>query len=119
MFEILEHLPHSKTRIQQNEMAVNWSCRKWPNTTLDMLELQWPTLEAKRDQTFVLFITFGPCHEKSCLWAFQPGHAQTSLLSIFVSDKVSYHTFQRVHNKDAGHAVQMCRLVCAFVVTLQ
>ena len=51
-----------KTQIQQVEKvhstAARWTCRRWRNTSsvgelLD--ELQWPTLEAWRDQSSLLF----------------------------------------------------------------
>ena len=54
--------PYVKTQIQQVEKvqrtAACWTCRRWRNTSSvgDMLhELQWPTLEARRDQSSMLF----------------------------------------------------------------
>ena len=54
--------PYCKTQIQQVEKvqrtAARWTCRRWRNTSSvgDMLdELQWPTLEARRDQSSLLF----------------------------------------------------------------
>ena len=51
-----------KTQIQQVEKvqrtAARWTCRRWRNTSSvgEMLdELQWPTLEAWRDQSSLLF----------------------------------------------------------------
>ena len=52
--------PYSKTQIQQVEKvqrtAPCWTSRRWWNTSsvCEMLdELQWPTLEAQRDQSFL------------------------------------------------------------------
>ena len=54
--------PYFKTQIQQVEKvqrtAARWTCRRWRNTSSvgEMLdELQWPTLEAQRDQSSLLF----------------------------------------------------------------
>ena len=54
--------PYCKTKIQQAEKvqrtAESWTCRRWSNTSSvgEMLdELQWPTLEARRDQSSLLF----------------------------------------------------------------
>ena len=54
--------PYCKTQIQQVEKvqrtAARWTCRRWRNTSSvgEMLdELQWPTLEAQRDQSSLLF----------------------------------------------------------------
>ena len=54
--------PYCKTQIQQVEKvqrtAARWTCRRWRNTSSvgEMLdELQWPTLEAWRDQSSLLF----------------------------------------------------------------
>ena len=54
--------PYCKTQIQQVEKvqrtAARWTCRRWRNTSSvgEMLdELQWPTLEARRDQSSKLF----------------------------------------------------------------
>ena len=54
--------PYCKTQIQQVEnvqrTAARWTCRRWRNTSSvgEMLdELQWPTLEARRDQSSLLF----------------------------------------------------------------
>ena len=54
--------PYCKTQIQQMEKvqktAARWTCRRWRNTSSvgEMLdELQWPTLEARRDQSSLLF----------------------------------------------------------------
>ena len=54
--------PYCKTQIQQVEKvqrtAARWTCRRWRNTSSvgEMLdELQWPTLEAGRDQSSLLF----------------------------------------------------------------
>ena len=54
--------PYCKTQIQQVEKvqrtAARWTCRRWRNTSSvgEMLdELQWPTLEARRDQYSLLF----------------------------------------------------------------
>ena len=54
--------PHSK--LQNNHIekvqrtAARWTCRRWPNTRSvgEMLdELEWPSLEARRDQSLILF----------------------------------------------------------------
>ena len=52
-----------KTQIQQVEKVqrteARWTCRRWRNTSSvgEMLdELQWPTLEARRDQSSLLFL---------------------------------------------------------------
>ena len=54
--------PYCKTQIQQVEKvqrtAARWTCRMWRNTSSvgEMLEeLQWPILEARRDQSSLLF----------------------------------------------------------------
>ena len=54
--------PFCKTQIQQVEKvqrtAARWTCRRWRNTSSvgEMLdELQWPTPEARRDQSSLLF----------------------------------------------------------------
>ena len=54
--------PYCKTQIQQVEKvqrtAARWTCRRWHNTSYvgEMLdELQWPTLDARRDQSSLLF----------------------------------------------------------------
>ena len=49
---------------------------------------------------------------------FQPGHAQTRLLSYI--DKLQceasiYHTLQEKNNKGTDQTVWMCRLVCTFI----
>ena len=53
--------PHSKLQINQIEKvqrtAARWTCRRWRNTSSvgEMLdELDWPSLEARRDQSFLL-----------------------------------------------------------------
>ena len=53
--------PHSKLQINQIEKvqrtAARWTCRRWRNTSSvgEMLdELEWPSLEARRDQSFLL-----------------------------------------------------------------
>ena len=53
--------PYCKTQIQQVEkaqrMAACWTCRRWCNTSSDVQmldELQWPSLEAQRDQSSLL-----------------------------------------------------------------
>ena len=53
--------PHSKLQINQIEKvqrtAARWKCRRWRNTSSvgEMLdELQWPSLEARRDQSSLL-----------------------------------------------------------------
>ena len=62
----MQHLyiwsPYCKTQIQQVEKvqrtAARWTCRRWRNTSSvgEMLdELQWPTLEARMDQSPLLF----------------------------------------------------------------
>ena len=57
--------PYIKTQCSQLEkvrrIATRWTCRRWRNTSHvgDMLdELQWPTLEARREQaSFAFFHT--------------------------------------------------------------
>ena len=53
--------PHSKLQINQIEKAqrtaAHWTCRRWRNTSSvgEMLdELEWPSLEARRDQSSLL-----------------------------------------------------------------
>ena len=53
--------PHSKLQINQIEKvqrtAACWTCRRWRNTSCvgEMFdELEWPSLEAQRDQTSLL-----------------------------------------------------------------
>ena len=53
--------PHSKLQINQIEKvqrtAARWTCRRWQNTSSvgEMLdELEWPSLEARRDQSSLL-----------------------------------------------------------------
>ena len=53
--------PHSKLQINQiqkvQRMAVHWTCRRWRNMSCvgEMLdELEWPSLEARRDQSILL-----------------------------------------------------------------
>ena len=53
--------PYSKLQINQVEKvqrtAARWTCRRWHNTSSvgDMLdELEWPSLEARRDQSSLL-----------------------------------------------------------------
>ena len=53
--------PHSKLQINQIEKvqrtAVRWTCRRWRNTSSagEMFdELEWPSLEARRDQSSLL-----------------------------------------------------------------
>ena len=57
----LEYGAHSKLQINQiykgQRKAARWTCKRWRNTTsvgevLD--ELEWPSLEAWRDQSFLL-----------------------------------------------------------------
>ena len=54
--------PYHKTQIQQVEKvqrtAARWTCRRWRNTSSvgDMLdELEWPSLEARREQSSLTF----------------------------------------------------------------
>ena len=70
-------------------------------------------------------LTFiGPCHEKTRLRSFWPGHAQTSLLSYrdfsesckIACCKLSFRTFLRMNNKGADQTALMRRLILAFVV---
>ena len=51
--------PHSKLQINQIEKvqrtAACWTCRRWGNTSM-LDELEWPSLEARREQShFLLF----------------------------------------------------------------
>ena len=64
--------PYCKTQIQQVEKvqktAARWTCRRWGNTSSvgEMLdELQWPTLEALKDQSSLLFFHKIHCGIKS------------------------------------------------------
>ena len=66
--------PNCKTQIQQMEKvkmaAAHWTCRRWRNTSSfgEMLnELQWPTLEARRDQSSLLFFYKIHCGIILCL----------------------------------------------------
>ena len=54
--------PHSKLQINQIEKvqrtAAHWTCRRWEDMSSvgEMLdELEWPSLEARRDQSSLLF----------------------------------------------------------------
>ena len=51
--------PHSKLQIEKvQRTAARWTCRRWRNTSSvgEMLdELEWPSLEARRDQSSLLF----------------------------------------------------------------
>ena len=72
--------PYHKLQIQEVEkvqrIAARWTCRRWRNTSSvgDMLdELEWPSLEARREQSSLTFfmprtlkkltghIAFGAC----------------------------------------------------------
>ena len=62
--------PHSKLQINQIEKvqrtAAYWTCRRWRNTSSvgEMLdELEWPSLEARRDQSSLLLF------HKISLWS--------------------------------------------------
>ena len=59
----------------------------------------------------------GPRREKSCLWGWQSGKAQTDELEYRNSacTKFRYHSLQRVYNKGADQTARMCRLVSVFV----
>ena len=50
--------PHSKLQIEKvQRTAARWTCRRWRNTSSvgEMLdELEWPSLEARRDQSSLL-----------------------------------------------------------------
>ena len=84
--------------IQQVEkvqrMAARWTCRRWRNTSSvgEMLnELQWPTLEARRDQSSLLFF-----HKIHC-----------GIMSI---DKDKYLTLsQKTRSTRSSHNSQYCR----------
>ena len=75
-------------------MAARWTCRRWRNTSSvgEMLdELQWPTLEAWRDQSSLLFI-----HKIHC-----------ETMSI---DKDKYlTTCQSTRSTRSSHNSQYCR----------
>ena len=90
--------PYCKTQIQQVEKvqrtAARWTCRRWRNTSSvgEMLdELQWPTLEARRDQSSLLFF-----HKIHC-----------GTMSI---DKDKYLTpSQSTRSTRSSHNSQYCR----------
>ena len=90
--------PYSKTQIQQVEKVqrteARWTSRRWPSTSSvgEMLdELQWPTLEAQRDQ--------------SSLPIFHKIHC--GIMSI---DKDKYLTLsQRTRFTRSSHNSQYCR----------
>ena len=90
--------PNCKTQIQQVEYvqrtAARWTCRRWRNTSSvgEMLdELQWPTLEARRDQSSLLFF-----HKIHC-----------GTMSI---DKDKYLTpSQSTRSTRSSHNSQYCR----------
>ena len=50
--------PHSKLQISQIEKvqrtAARWTCRRWQNTSSVGEMLEWPSLEAQRDQSSLL-----------------------------------------------------------------
>ena len=52
--------PHWKLQINQIEKvqrtAAGWTCRRWQNTSIvgELDELEWPSLEARRDQSSLL-----------------------------------------------------------------
>ena len=87
-----------KTQIQQVEKvqrtAARWTCRRWRNNSSvgEMLdELQWPTLEARRDQSSLLFF-----HKIHC-----------GTMSI---DKDKYLTpSQSTRSTRSSHNSQYCR----------
>ena len=76
--------PHSKLQINQIEKvqrtAVRWTCSRWQNTSSvgEMLdELEWPSLEARRDQSSLLL--FHKIHCGASIWHLLtvwklPGH---------------------------------------------
>ena len=90
--------PYFKTQIQQVEKvqrtAARWTCRRWRNTSCvgEMLdELTWPTLEARRDQSSLLFF-----HKIHC-----------GTMSI---DKDKYLTpSQSTRSTRSSHNSQYCR----------
>ena len=90
--------PYCKTQIQQVEKvqrtAARWTCRRRRNTSSvgEMLdELQWPTLEARRDQSSLLFF-----HKIHC-----------GTMSI---DKDKYLTpSQSTRSTRSSHNSQYCR----------
>ena len=64
--------PHSKLQINQIEKvrrpAARWTCRRWRNTSSvgQMLdELEWPSVEARRDQSSLLLFHKIHCGEVS------------------------------------------------------
>ena len=90
--------PYCKTQIQQvtkvKRTAARWTCRRWRNTSSvgEMLdELQWPTLEARRDQSPLPFF-----HKIHC-----------GTMSI---DKDKYLTpTQSTRSTRSSHNAQYCR----------
>ena len=90
--------PYCKTQIQQVEKvqrtAASWTCRRWRNTSSvgEMLdELQWPTLEAREDQSSLLFFHKIHCGTKSI-------------------DKDKYLTLsQSTRSTRSSHNLQYCR----------
>ena len=90
--------PYCKTQIQQVEKvqrtAARWTYRRWGNTSRvgEMLdELEWPTLEARRDQSSLLFF-----HKIHC--------------GIMPIDKDKYLTIShRTRSTRASHNSQYCR----------
>ena len=74
---------------------MRWTCRRWRNTSSVgelLIELQWPSLEARRDQSSLLFF-----HKIQC-----------GIMSI---DKDKYLTLsQRTRSTRASYNSQYCRL---------
>ena len=95
---LLEYEHLFEAHIQQVEKvkrtAAGWTCRRWRNTSSvgEMLdELQWPTLEARRDQSFLLFF-----------------HKIHSGIMSTVKDKYLTPS-QRTRSTRSSHNSQYCR----------
>ena len=90
--------PYCKTKIQQvkkvQRTAARWACRRWHNTSSvgEMLDEQhWPTLEARRDQSSLLFL-----HKIHC-----------EIMAIY--KEMYFSPSQRTGSTRASHNSQYCR----------
>ena len=87
--------PYCKTQIQQVEKVqrttARWTCMMWSNPF--SVELQWPTLEAQRDQCFLFF--------------FHKIHPGTTSMYIY---KDNYLTPSQItRSTRSSHNLQYCR----------